>query len=407
MRSVCSSAPSDSPLTAASGCSMPSSSARSRARTGPLPTRRVRAGRRSLAGFSLPPDAADQPQAPAGSPRRDDPLQRHVAEALALHVRRREARVHGDVGERGGLAGGVPAVDVVARVRLRVALGLRLRQRVVEGPAGAHRVDDEVGRPVEHRLEAEQGAVGECVLQEAEDGEAVHDGALEADAAAARVGRRRDLRPAPGDGSLVGGDHVHAQAERLEDVVRGRRPVRRGAGGDPGEVPHHRELHEDVRLGGGEQLGGRPGRLRRGRPVADRRERLRRRHAGRIEQAAVARAHGADQHAESVPVGEHPLLGGQQLAECPGDAAEPEQAELDRAGRVPSRLLVEAGQRDADVAGGAGRRGCAGAHRTERERSPTAATRRSSSPSVVYGASPTRTRPPRGWSPSSSTSRWA
>ena len=111
------------------------------------------------------------------------------------------------------------------------------------------------------------------------------------------------------------------------------------------------------------------------------------------------------EHAQAVPLGEHPLLGGEQLAERARDAAEAEQAEPDlaRAGRVG--LLVEAGEGDADVAGGAGRRGCAGAHRTERERSPTAATRRSSSPSVVYGASPTRTRPPRSCRPSSSTRR--
>ena len=62
------------------------------------------------------------------------------------------------------------------------------------------------------------------------------------------------------------------------------------AGRDAGEVAHHRELDEDVGAGGGEELGGRPSRLRRGRPVADRGEHLRRRHAGGVEQAAVARA---------------------------------------------------------------------------------------------------------------------
>ena len=46
-----------------------------------------------------------------------------------------------------------------------------------------------------------------------------------------------DLRPGPGDGPLVGGDDVHAQAERLEDVAGRRRPVRRAPAATPERSP--------------------------------------------------------------------------------------------------------------------------------------------------------------------------
>ena len=90
-----------------------------------------------------------------------------------------------------------------------------------------------------------------------------------------------------------------------------------------------------------------------------------------------------------------PLLGGEQLAERARDAAEAEQAEPDLArpdgsgsSSKPAKEMLTSRGAPAGVAAPA-------RHRIERERSPTAATRRSSSPSVVYGASPTRTSPPR------------
>ena len=124
-------------------------SARTRPRTGPgrLPTL---CSRHTL---------RHEPQAAAGGARLGDALGRHVAQALLLDVGRRDAGVHGDVGQRGALAGGVPAVDVVRRIGLGDALGLRLRQGILEAAARAHRVEDEVGGAVEDGLEAEQAAV--------------------------------------------------------------------------------------------------------------------------------------------------------------------------------------------------------------------------------------------------------
>ena len=95
---------------------------------------RCGAGGRGLPGL-VAPDAGDHSQAATGGSRRLHPLRRHVAQALPLHVRRRDLRVHGDVGERGRLAGRVPAVDVVGRVGLGVALGLGSRERGLERAA--------------------------------------------------------------------------------------------------------------------------------------------------------------------------------------------------------------------------------------------------------------------------------
>ena len=55
----------------------------------------------------------------------------------------------------------------------------------------------------------------------------------------------------------------------------------------------------------------------------------RRRQAGGLEQAAVARAGGGHEHAQPVALCEHALLGGEQLAQRARDAAEAEQAEPD------------------------------------------------------------------------------
>ena len=59
----------------------------------------------------------------------------------------------------------------------------------------------------------------------------------------------------------------------------------------------------------------------------------------------MARAGGADQHAQAVPLGEDALLGGEQLAEGARDAAEAEQAELDSARLVRCGLVAEPRER--------------------------------------------------------------
>ena len=285
-------------------------------------------------------------------------------------------------------------------VGLGVALRLDLGQGVGKRLTRAHGVDDEVGRRVEHRLETEQRAVGQGALEQAEHRETVHHRTLEADAPAGGVGGRLDPAPVPGDGAFVGGDHVHAESEGGFHV----------AGGDGGEVIlHHRELDEHVGAGGGHEVGGTARRLREarrdraGRASAVRDgagQHVSRLHALRREKASVARAGGAHQHAQPVILGECALLAGEQRAEFARHAAEAEQAEADgaQAGAAPwSRAAARAG----------GRRLPGRHQRTDRERSPTASTSRSSSPAVLYGASPTRIRPPRCRSPSTSTSRIA
>ena len=228
-----------------------------------------------------------------------------------------------------------------------------------------------------------------------------------------RGGRRRDLGPAPGDGALVGRDHVHAEVERLEDVGGGRRPVGGLAGGDAGEVAHHRELDEDAGAGGGEELGSRPGRLRQGR----------RRPAAASSSAGVRPAGSTrlPRRVPAAPISTRRPCRSSSTRSCVASSSQSALATLPKPSRQSLTVLGPSGSgsspkpakerltsRGAPAAGAVGARaGRSAAHRTDRERSPTAATSRSSSPSVVYGASPTRTRPPRDCSPSSSTSRWA
>ncbi len=118
-----------------------------------------------------------------------------------------------------------------------------------------------------------QTAVHERELEQAEDGQTVHDRALEADAAPRLCGLGRDAPPVPGDRPLVGGDDVHPEVEGGLDV----------AGRDRGEVLlHDGELDEHVGAGGGEELGGRPRRLGQRRPLGRRRQHRGRLHSFRV-----------------------------------------------------------------------------------------------------------------------------
>ncbi len=208
--------------------------------------------------------------------------------------------------------------------------------------------------------------------------QAVHHRALEADAAAGGLAAAATRSQFQAIGPLLAVSTSMPSAEGLQKM----------AGGDRREVVLDQgELDEHIGAGGAHELGRRLGRLRRGRRFADRFEDGGRREAARRQQAAVSGADRADEHAQPVSVGEHVLLLREQRAEGARDAAEADEAEPD--GARPCRARIRP------------------AHRTDRASAETAATSRSSSPWVVYGASPARMRPPRPASPSNSTSRAA
>ena len=235
---------------------MSSSSAWTRARMGPDPC--AAGPSSSPAGFA--PHARHQAQAPARGVRGRDALRRYVTKALPLDVVRREARAHGHVGQRRGFAGGIPAVDVVSRVRLRVPVGLGPGERLAERAAPGDGVDDDVGRRVEHGLEAEQAAVREGDSSRLNTGRpsiTVLSKRMRRPAAAAAAATRRQFQAI---GPLLAVTTSMPSAKACSMCPRGDRGV---------VLLHHGQLDEHVGGRGGQQFGRGARRVRRGRRRAD------------------------------------------------------------------------------------------------------------------------------------------
>ena len=125
--------------------------------------------------------------------------------------------------EDGQFVGGVDTLDVVARVGLGEPQPLRLGEHLGKGYAlVGHAGEDVVGRAV-HDAHDRQDAVGHQPLLEGLDHrDAAADAGLEADLHAFRGRGREDVAPLLGEQRLVGGDHVLAGLDGLEDKGLGR-----------------------------------------------------------------------------------------------------------------------------------------------------------------------------------------
>ena len=134
-----------------------------------------------------------------------------------------EPRPEREAGQDDHLVDRVVALDVAARVGLRVAVCLGLGEHLVVGPSElAHRGQDEVGRPVHDAADAGDGVGRQVGGQRREHRDPAADGRLEAKHAAAPAGDRLQLRAVVGDDVLVRGDHRLAGPERRGDEGVGR-----------------------------------------------------------------------------------------------------------------------------------------------------------------------------------------
>ena len=92
---------------------------------------------------------ADEPHDHAEVGGGRDMCRLDLGDAARLDLVDRDARAERDRRENRHLRGRVGAVDVVARIRLRVAERLRLRQRIGIRVAALHAREDEVRRPID------------------------------------------------------------------------------------------------------------------------------------------------------------------------------------------------------------------------------------------------------------------
>jgi hypothetical protein len=152
----------------------------------------------------------------------------------------RSVHQHGDQGC--GLDGGIPAIDVVTRIRFGDSEFLRLFQRFIEGEAFFHLTEDYVGRRVQDSVEALQVDGGQLV-EEREDGDPIHHGGLEEEALASARGQIAEFAIGVDDGAFVGSNRVGSMVQGGADVVDGRLSGRNVEGSG---------FEEDVSFGRGE-----------------------------------------------------------------------------------------------------------------------------------------------------------
>ena len=117
----------------------------------------------------------------------------------------------------------VVALDVAARVGLRVALRLGLGEHVVVRAAAlAHRGQDEVRRPVDDPADPRDHVRGKVRGERREHRDPPADGGLEAERGARAAGDRLELRAVMGDHVLVGRHHRLAGGQRGRHERMGR-----------------------------------------------------------------------------------------------------------------------------------------------------------------------------------------
>jgi hypothetical protein len=139
-------------------------------------------------------------------------------DALGVDVLEIDRGAEGEGGEDLELVGRIHPFDVEGGIGLGVALGLRFLEHDGEVETlPRHLGQDVVAGPVDDAEGREHAVGGQPVLHRADEGNAPGHCRLEAEHDAVAPGRREDLGTVMGEERLVGGDHVLACLERLED----------------------------------------------------------------------------------------------------------------------------------------------------------------------------------------------
>ena len=147
---------------------------------------------------------------------------RDLLDPAIVDVVERDPRPEGDGREDRHLRGGVRTRDVLRRIRLGVALLLRVPERVVVRLAGLHLRQDVVRRPVHDPEDAVHVRDHERLAQDLDHRDRRADARLEAELHARCGSSLEELGAAAGDELLVRRDHRLSGAKQLEDVVAGR-----------------------------------------------------------------------------------------------------------------------------------------------------------------------------------------
>ena len=177
-----------------------------------------------------------------------------LGDAARLDLVDPDARSERDGRENRHLRGGVGTVDVVARIRLRIAERLRLCERVRVRVAPLHAREDEVRRPVHDPEDPMDVRRDQRLAQHLDDGDRRADRCLEAQLHAG--GRRggEELGAFARDELLVRGHDRLPGPEKLADVAARRlqsaHHLRHDV--DRGVVADRREVGRQDAVGGGE-----------------------------------------------------------------------------------------------------------------------------------------------------------
>ena len=210
-----------------------------------------------------------------------------------------------EAGQDHELVDGIVALDVAARVGLRVAQLLGVGEDLVVRPAVlGHRGEDVVGRAVDDAADPPDLVGGEVAGERREDRDAAGDRGLEAQRRARPAGDRLQLRAVMGDDVLVRGHDRLAGPERGRDERPGRLVAAHDLDDDVGVRVGH-----EVGRGVGEERGGQAG-LARSVEVADR-------DPGHVQRGPVR-------------AGEALRVRGQAVEDGAADGARPEHADAQR-----------------------------------------------------------------------------
>jgi hypothetical protein len=228
-----------------------------------------------------------------------------TADAFRAHTSRLHSRTEREHGEHDELVRRVVPVHIEARVRLRVALGLRLSHRIVElHSIRAHSGQDVVARAVHDPLEPYDPITRERLAQDPDDRDAAPDGPLECEIDAARNGPVDERGPVHRQQHLVG---CHDAPVGVEGALHvGSRRI------DPA---HHLDEHVDGCVPQNRF------RVRRESRMVKLRDAL---------LANIAHQDARDLQWRADALREIPSVGSNQANDTSADGAAPEQSETDR-----------------------------------------------------------------------------
>ncbi len=205
-----------------------------------------------------PPRDAEQLDPVAELLRVPDVLALQPGDALDMGLGELHRHPERDRRQDRRLVRGVDALDVERRIGLRVAQPLCLGEHGRERkPLVAHLAQDEVGGAVDDAGDPLDAVRGQSLANRLDDRDAAGDGGFERDHHAAARRGREDLVAVHGQQRLVGGDHVFAVFDRIEDQPPGDRgaadqlddDVDRRIGDDVQGVADHRDAIAGDRAG--------------------------------------------------------------------------------------------------------------------------------------------------------------